>query len=198
MPEKSNRRKERVPLSPEELHYFIKLKKLKKQQQLEEFKATDFYKIISYCNIFLIALVTYFVLTILISCSWSSDKITALTTTRGEYNRENQQRTVSDVIVSTPSITDLHIVTQSLYQEPAIDQTIFIGKDWIFRKTLKAKFQYDDRAFWENKTYPALLLCSVSLIISLFVYKANLHLTFNGLLTTLAMLSLSSLYFIFV
>lgn len=198
MPEKPSSRKERITLTPEERHYFIKLKKLKQAQQLEAFKATRFYKNTSYINIVLIAIVTYFTLSVLVLCHWEQQTIKKVAYTYGEYNKDFQKQSIVEVEVQTLSNNIFQIKTRLLFQEPAINETIYLGKDWLFGKTIKAKFAYDDRAFWLSKTYPCFVLCFFALLISLYVYRANLHLTQNGLLTTLGLLFLSALYFVCV
>lgn len=198
MPETTPRRKERIPLSPEELHYFIKLKKLKQLQKLEEFKATAFYKTGSYINIALIAIVTYFVLSVLILNEWETTTIIKNNTIYGEFNKEVQQREITELNIITALQQKIQLKTGLLFQEPKMQDAIFIGKDYLFGKIIKAKLNYDERSFWEHKTYPAFSLCVFALLMSLYVYRVNLHLTVNGLLTTFGLLLLSSLYFVFV
>ncbi len=198
MPETTPRRKERIPLSPEELHYFIKLKKLKQLQKLEEFKATLFYKTVSYINILLIAIVTYAVLSILILNKWETVTINKTTAVYGEYNKEVQQREIIELNIITILQQKIQLKTSSLFQEPKTQDPIFVGKDYLFGKIIKAKINYDERSFWEHKTYPAFSLCVFALLMSLYVYRVNLHLTVNGLITVLCLLFLSSLYFVFV
>lgn len=198
MPEKPPRRKERVPLSPEELHYFIKLKKLKQAQKIEAFKASRFYKIVSYINIALIALVTYFVLSVLILTRWESSTIKDVVITYGEFNTEIQQRSISALNMVTSAHQEIQLNPSLLFQEPQKNETIYLGKDYLFGKITKAKLNYDERAFWENKTYPGFYLCAFALLMSLYVYRFDSHLTTNGLLTVFGLLSLSSLYFICV
>jgi hypothetical protein len=198
MPEKPPIRKERIPLSPEELHYFIKLKKLKQAQKIEAFKASRLYKTLSYINIALIALVTYFVLSVLILTRWETSTIKQFSTTFGEFNNEIQQRSIFELNIITSSQQLIQLKPSMLFREPQQNETIYIGKDYLFGKSIKAKLNYDERAFWENKTYPGFSLCVFALLMSLYVYRFDKHLTANGLLTALGLLSLSSLYFICV
>lgn len=198
MPQTNPRRKERIPLSPEELHYFIKLKKLKQLQKLEEFKATSFYRRVNYINVFLIALVTYFALSVLILNKWDPVTIIKSNIVYGEYNKDVQQREIIELNIVTEMQQKIQLKTSLLFQEPKAQDTIFVGKDYLFGKIIKAKLSYDTRSFWEHKTYPAFSLCAFALLMSLYVYRVNLHLTVNGLITALALLLLSSLYFVFV
>lgn len=198
MPETNTRRKERIPLSPEELRYFIKLKKLKQLQKLEEFKATPFYKTVSYINIALIAIVTYVVLSVLILNKWEYTTISKASAVYGEYNTDVQQREIIELSIITVLQQKIQLKTSLLFQEPKTQNAIFVGKDYLFGKIIKAKLNDDARSFWEHKTYPSFSLCAFALLMSLYVYRVNLHLTVNGLITVLGLLLLSSLYFVFV
>ena len=198
MQEKPNRRKERVPLTPEELHYFKKLKKLKEIQYIERFKSTRFYNVINYFNIFLIAVVTYFFISILTLTQWQTHRISNLEVVYGEFNREVQQRDVSEIHLILENNERLVIKTRYLFQLPVVGAQLFVGKDWLFSKPLKVKLNYDDRSFWETKTYPSVVLCAFALLMTLYVYRVNQHLTSNGLLTSFGLLSIASLYFLFV
>lgn len=198
MQEKSNRRKERVPLTPEELHYFKKLKKLKEIHTIERFKSTRFYNVINYFNIFLIAVVTYFFISILTLTHWETHNISSLEIVYGEFNREVQQRDVSEINLVLENNEHLVIKTSYLFKLPAAGDQLFVGKDYLFSKALKVKLNYDERSFWETKTYPSVILCGFALLMTLYVYRLNQHLTSNGLLTSLGLLSIASLYFLFV
>ena len=198
MPEEQPRRKQRIPLSPEELYYFIKLKKLKEVKKLEQFKATSFYKVFNSINIFLAGLVTYCLLSIVVLSTWQETLITNYTIRLGELVPENEQFTISEIHLETMSGNELSIKTSYLFQQPTKYQPIFLGKDFIFHKTLKAKLSYDSRDFWSINAYASLSVCIFALAIGFYIYIYNLHLTANGLLTAFGLFGLASLYFILI
>ena len=198
MNEERPQRKPRVPLSPEELYYFVKLKKLKQVEKLEKFKATFFYKLFNCINISLAGLITYFILSILILNTWEQTYIASYNLSWGEIKPENNQRTISELQIKAVTGEFMQIKTDYLFKEPKINQLLFIGKDLIFNKTLKAKLSYDDRAFWTNNSYASISVCFFVLIIGLFVYKINKHLSVNGLLTVFGLFSLASIYFLLI
>ena len=198
MNEERPQRKPRVSLTPEELYYFVKLKKLKQVEKLEKFKATFFYKLFNCINIFLAGLITYFILSILILNTWEQTYIATYSLSWGGIKPENNQRTISELQIKAITGEDMQIKTDYLFKEPKINQLLFIGKDLIFNKTLKAKLSYDDRAFWANNSYASLSVCFFVLIIGLFIYKINMHLSVNGLLTVFGLFSLASIYFLLI
>lgn len=198
MKEEQSRRKQRVPLSPEELYYFKQIKKLKQIEKLEAFKSTYFYKILNRINIVLAGFLTYSILSILILCNWEQGYITKQVSTYGSLIKEKQQHTISDVelIISTGEF--VHLKTDELFEQPTANQTIFIGRDYIFNKIIKVKFAFDDRPFWNVNSYASLSLCLFAMSLGLFIYKVNKHLSVNGLLMVLGLFSLASLYFIVI
>ncbi len=198
MNEEQPRRKPRVTLSPEELYYFIKLKKLKQLEKLEKFKRSFFYKLFNYINIFLAGLITYFVLSILILSTWDQSHIARYSTSRGDIKPENNQRTISEIQLQTMSGNCVVIKTDYLFEEPKINQPVFLGKDIFFNKILKVKLSYDDRAFWSTNAYASLSVCFFVLCIGFMIYKINKHLSVNGLLTVFGLFSLASLYFLLI
>ena len=198
MNEEQPRRKPRIPLSPEELYYFVKLKKLKQIEKLELFKATFFYKLFSYINIFLAALITYFLLSILILSGWEQSYIVDYSASRGEVKPENNERTISEIQLQTMSGKCVVIKTDYLFEEPKINQPVYLGKDILFDKLLKVKLSYDDRAFWSINAYASLSVCFFALCTGFFIYKINKHLSVNGLLTVFGLFSLASLYFLLI
>lgn len=198
MPEEQPRRKQRIPLSPEELHYFIKLKKLKEVKKLEQFKATSFYKVFNSLNIVLAAVVTYCVLSILILTTWQKTYIQNYAITLGKLVPEIDQYTISEIHLQTMSGNEFTIKTDYLFKEPKTYQTVFLGKDYVFHKTLKAKLSYDNRAFWSINAYASLSVCLFALGIGFYIYHYNKHLTVNGLLTAFGLFGLASMYFILI
>ena len=198
MIEEQPRRKQRIPLSPEELYYFIKLKKLKEVKKLEQFKATLFYKVFNSLNVILIGVVTYCVLSIVILNTWQQTHIYNYSINLGALVPECDQYSISEIHLQTMSGNELTIKTDYLFNAPTKYQPVYLGKDFIFNKTLKAKLSYDNRAFWSINAYASFSVCLFALAIGFYIYKYNLHLTVNGLLTAFGLFGLACLYFILI
>lgn len=196
--EEQPKRRQRNPLSAEELHYFKKLKQLKQDEKITAFKQSNFYKRFNLANILLSALLAYYVFSVLFVCCWQSERVTLVHVTRGEYNEEVKERTISELDIETQTGNRFSVITNSFFKVPKINDTIYIGTDFLFNKHIKTKFSSDNRAFWNVNTYPSFTLCLVALILALFIYKLNRHITHNGLLTAFGLFALASLYFILV
>ncbi len=189
-------RKPRVPLSKEELFYVIETKKLKQQQQLVFFKASVFYKIINCLNIALAAFLCYATLSILFFCTWSTDVIKVTTANYGDYNIETQTRQIINLQLTLVNENSIEIKPINLLKAPANNTVIFVGKDYLMGKIIKTKLANEQSVFWCTKTYPIFTVCCFALIMGFFIYLANRHLTYNGLLTALGLFTLASLYFL--
>lgn len=191
-------RKPRIPLSPEELFYVKKIKELKEIKKVEDFKATFFYKFFNRMNIALAGFLSYCVLSILVFSQWQTATITYVKCSYDNFDREAQQQSISSIEIKTASGEFMPIRTSNLFIEPQEHQSVYIGRDFIFKKILKVKLQYDERTFWHIYTYPVFAICMFALGLGLFVYKVNKHLTVNGLLTVFGLFFLASIYFILV
>lgn len=197
MTEEQPRRKPRIPLSPTELYYFKELKKLKQAQKLEAFKAGAFYKITNRVNIALAAFLTYCILSILILNYWQKTHVASVITSYGETG-EDYRRTIAELQIRTNSGEFMILRTDQLFDVPARNQVIYMGKDFLFGKIVKARLSYDERPFWCFETYARFTVCVFALVIGFFVYQVNKHLTVNGLLVTFGLFFLASLYFVLV
>ena len=198
MQEDQVRRKPRIPLSPEELFYFKKIKQLKEQHKIQEFKATVFYKIINRINIVLAGFLSYCILSMLVCCYWQTAYVLKATCSFGEFNRNVQKRTITEIEITTTDGQFVPLKTSELYRIPQPSDIVYIGRDFIFDKIIKAKFAYDSRSFWHFYTFPAFTVSVFALCMGFFVYKVNKHLSTNGLLTVFGLFILASLYFVLI
>jgi hypothetical protein len=198
MTEEQPRRKQRVPLSPEELYYFKEIKKLKNKEKEEAFKATFFYKVLNRINIFFAGFLTYAILSTLILCSWEECSIIRQVSSFGALEKETQRHTISEVELSLNTGEEVRVKTDDLFEQPGNKQIVHVGRDLLFHKIMKVKFAFDDRTFWNVNAYASLSVCIFAMVLGLFIYKVNKHLSVNGLLMALCLFSLASLYFVVV
>ena len=198
MTEEQPRRKQRVPLSPEELYYFKEIKKLKNREKEEAFKATFFYKVLNRINIFLAGFLTYAILSTLILCSWEESFIEHQTVSFGALEQKTQRHTIRDVDLTLSTGEELHVKTDELFEQPKNKQLIHVGRDLLFNKIIKVKFAFDNRAFWNANAYASLSVCIFAMVLGLFIYQVNKHLSVNGLLMAMSLFFLASLYFVMV
>ena len=88
--------------------------------------------------------------------------------------------------------------TDDLFEIPEKDQEIFVGKDYLFGKIVKAKLSFDERPFWCHETYARFTVCIFALGMGFFIYNVNKHLTINGLLFTFGLFFLAGLYYVLI
>ena len=196
MMEEQPRRKQRIPLSPEELFYFKKLKQLKELKRVQDLKKTTFYKIINRINVALAAFLTYCLLSILISCNWQKAYVSKVMSYYGPFNEQVNAQSIIELQITTTDGTFVPIKTSDIYQVPQKNDLFYIGRDFVFNKIIKAKLSFDDRTFWHLYTYPSFIVIVFALCLGFFIYRVNKHLSVNGLLTVFALFFLASLYFV--
>lgn len=192
------RRKPRIPLSQEEVYYVRQLKQLRQFQKKETFKSSFFYKFIHTINVLLACVLSYGILSILTVCFWQKTYVSHVICKYGESHLKHKQRAISELQLTTTQGETIHLKTTGLVEAPVVNQPMFMGKDYVFRKTLKAKLAFDGRVFWHIHAYPLLTVCSFALVFSFLVYAINKHLTPNGLLVVFGLLSLGCCYFMFI
>jgi hypothetical protein len=199
MAEEKSKRRQSNPLSAEELHYFIKLKQLKQTEKIEVFKQSIFFKTFNALNVILTALLAYYIFSVLFGCAWQNDSITHVSVSRsGPFHEANGQRSIAEVNLETTGEKKFTIKTDLFFTEPLPKQSTSVGKDVVFGKILKVKFSKDDRLFWNSNTYPSFSLSIMVLLLGMFIYAVNKHLTVNGLLIAFGLFFLANLYFICV
>jgi len=196
MQEEQPRRKPRVPLSPEELYYYKKIKQLNELKRVDDFKKTSFYKIVNTLNIILAAFLAYCVLSVLICSRWEQLQLASANCIYGQYNNEDANTSIVEIQLLSTTGELIPIKTSDLFEPPKPNAVFFVGKDFIFNKIIKVKFETDTRSFWHLYTYPIFGVCVFALLMGFFVYKVNKHLTINGLLTVFGLFMLASLYFV--
>jgi hypothetical protein len=181
------------------LHYFIKLKQLKQTEKIENFKQSIFFKTFNISNVILSALLAYYIFSVLFGCAWQNDTIKHVSVSRsGAFNKDNGQRSIVEVNLETLEEGNFTIKTNLFFTEPLTEQSISIGKDVVFGKILKVKFSNDERFFWNINTYPSFSLSIMVILLGMFIYAVNKHLTVNGLLIAFGLFFLANLYFICV
>lgn len=192
------RRKPRIPLTPEELFYVMELKKLKKLQKLQSFKGSTFYKTTNCLNILYAAFLTYAIISNLMLCYWQKAYVEKAVCSYAGYVPEAHKRTIGIVDLYLTNGDFIKVRTSDFFNEPKPFELVYLGKDYLFDKVVKVQFTGASRPYWNENAIASTIVSVFALMIGCFVYLVNKHLTVNGLLMTLGMFTLASLYFIFV
>jgi hypothetical protein len=198
MQEEKPRRKPRIPLSPEELYYYKKVKQLNEQKRVEDFKATLLYRILNPINTVFAGFLTYCILSILICSQWQTNTVLKAKCSYGPYNREMKLPEITEIEFDTKVGENFKVATSNYFQVPQPGDVLYIGRDFIFRKIIKVKLDDADQIFWNINTYPLLVVALFALLLGFFVYKIDRHLNSNGLLTVFGLFTLASLYLVLI
>jgi len=191
----SEKRRPRVPLSPEELFYFIQLKKLRKTEQVLAFKATRYYKGLNSVNITIVVFISYIVLSAFFLCSWQKKYILDFKT-MGQYNDAAARREITNMSIRTTSGELFELSTSNLYELPRKFDAVWVGRDFLFGKILKGKLQGHPNGYLHVNLYPVFFISFFVLLVVFMVYHVNLHLTRYGLTAITTLLGLAFVYVI--
>ncbi|MBS1637043.1 MAG: hypothetical protein JST26_14085 [Bacteroidetes bacterium] len=197
-PSSAERRKNRIPLSPEELYYFIQLKKLRKTQELQAFKKTTYYKNLNRVNVFFVFILSYIVLSAFFLCHWEKTHVQSLYTSYEPVRPGVEKRSISDVHLQTVDGLDLSLKTENLFSVPQKDEAVWIGRDFLFGKILKARLFYEGEDYFHIGVYPLFFVCLFVMFIVCFIYNFNMHLTRHGLVGVTSLLGLAFIYVVCV
>jgi len=189
----TEKRRPRVPLSPEELFYFIQLKKLRKTEQVLAFKATRYYKGLNSVNITIVVLITYIVLSAFFLCSWQKNYILELKTV-GQYNAAAARREIINMSIRTTNGELIELSTSNLYELPRKFDAVWVGRDFLFGKILKGKLQGHREGYLHANLFPVFFISFFVIAVVFMVYYFNLHLTRYGLTAITILLGLALLY----
>ena len=74
MVEERPKRKQRIPLSSEELYYLKKLKVLNQIEKINAFKTSYFFKIFNFINICLCSVLAYYLFSVMFFCVWKQER----------------------------------------------------------------------------------------------------------------------------
>jgi hypothetical protein len=198
MLEEKSKRKPRVPLSSEELFYYKKLKVLNEQRKIEDFKKSTLFIAVNRLNVILASFLTYGLFSILVACHWEKSSISSAACSYEKQVEPNQVPSINAINIITSGGERIQVKTKALFDEPQANDIIFIGRDFIFNKTLKVKLGNRANTFWHFNTYPILAVILFALGLGFFIYNLNRHLNVNGLLTSFGLFILASLYFLLV
>lgn len=193
----SERRKNRVPLSAEELFYFIQLKKLVKTEQLLKFKKTRFYKVMNLINIGLITIIAYMVFSGFLLSHWEKVEIASVDPVYGPYHIEKGANEIHQLNIVTNTGLHLSAVTEHLFELPKEHDSIWIGKDFVFGKPLKIKLAHLHKSCFLFEIYPILFVGFFVMGMVCLIYAFNQHLTKHGLIGIFILLILGFLYVVF-
>jgi hypothetical protein len=183
MPQESNKRPPRIPLTPDEVKEFIRFKKFKERARIERFKKTRTYKILNAFNVISIIIYTEIIFAFLGSCNFAPHYILSTTVYTGDeiiggkrifssatfrmVNGKEYDVSIRDT-VSLPNIPGKSYTPAKLY----------VGKDWILRKEIKVRLEMGEKDYFIKRSFPLLFISILFGFVTfvLFGYNMNQHL----------------------
>ena len=182
MPQESNKRPPRVPLTPEEVQEFIRFKKYKERARIERFKRTRTYKILNVFNVISIIIYTEVIFAFLGSCDFTPHYILSTNIYTGDEIMAGK-RTISSATFKMINGKEYDVSIRDTINLPNVPGKLFVpaklyvGQDWILRKEVKVRLALADRDYYIKRSFPLLFISILFGFVTfvLFGYNMNQH-----------------------
>ncbi len=199
----TNKRPARIPLTPDEVKDFIRLKKHKEKVKLERFKQTKTYKVLNVFNIICIIIYTEIVFAFLGSCNFTTHYVRS---TEVYYSDEIKGgiRCYSSAIFKTVNDKVYDVSVRDTCQLPGLPTAeykpskIHVGKDWLLKKEIKVRVKKGGKDFYIKRAFPLLFISILWGIVTFVLFGYNMNqnnyslnvITFVNLITMLSFMLL--------
>jgi hypothetical protein len=174
MVSETNKRPPRIPLTPEEVQDFIRLKKHKERVKTERFKRTKTYKVLNAFNVICIIIYTEIVLAFLGSCSFTTHYIQSNNSYFGEEIKGGK-RIYSSVVFKTVSNKEYDIGVHDTVRLPENFSGLLVGSDWILKKEIKVRFKRGGKDFFIKRSFPLLFISILWGIVTFVLFGYNMN-----------------------
>jgi hypothetical protein len=197
MVQETNKRPPRIPLTPDEVKDFIRLKKHKERVKIERFKQTKTYKVFNAFNIICVIIYTEIIFAFLGSCNFTTHYIKSNNVYYGAEIKGGK-RIYSSAVFITVNDKEYEVGIHDTCALPPNYSGLLVGKDWLLKKEIKVRFKKGGKDFYIKRSFPLLFISILWGIVTfvLFGYNMNqnnysLHvITFVNLITMLSFLLL--------
>lgn len=174
MVSETNKRPPRIPLTPEEVQDFIKLKRYKERAKTERFKQTKTYKALNVFNIICIVIYTEIIFAFLGSCNFTTHYIKSSTSNYGAEILGGKR-----VFSSATFVT----VNDKVYEVGVNDTTALpknftglrVGSDWLLQKEVKVRFKKGGKDFYIKRAFPLLFISILWGIVTFVLFGYNMN-----------------------
>ncbi len=178
MAPQSNNKPPRQPLSPEELSYFIKLRKLRQLKVIEKFKKSRTYKVLNGFNLVAIVIYSELIFSFLGNCNFEGHYMKSFTPLSGNESLGGKRIYNSFMITSVNDVVydvTLHDTCGTLPDPTKRLERFYVGKDWIFQKEIKVKYSdYSDSYILKPAASLLFISCLMGIVtFSAFGYNLN-------------------------
>jgi hypothetical protein len=170
-----NRRRRRRPaMTTEELATLIEYKKRLERMKLAKFKQTSRFRIYNIFNIICAFIYFEIVFCYFGPAAYERHYSTRLTPHFGQ-DAITQKPIVTDIEILTTEGREYRLVLNENISVPPVGASFVVGKEFLLRKDLKAKFERGLREYRLFKASPILFLSMIVLVISVFSFVYNLN-----------------------
>jgi hypothetical protein len=197
MVQETNKRPPRIPLTPDEVKDFIRLKKHKERVKIEKFKRTKTYKVFNAFNIICVIIYTEIVFAFLGSCNFTTHYIYA---TDVFYSNEimNGKRPYSSVVFKTLNDKIYDVSVRDTSALPENFTGLMVGSDWLLKKEIKVRFERGGKDYFIKRSFPLLFISILWGIVTFVLFGYNMNqnnyslnvITFVNLITMLSFMLL--------
>lgn len=197
MVQETKKRPPRIPLTPEEVKDFIRLKKHKERARIERFKKTKTYKVFNVFNVICIIIYTEIIFAFLGSCNFTTHYIKS---TDIYYSDEiiGGKRTFSSAVFKTVNDKVYDVSIRDTSALPANYTGLRVGSDWLLKKEIKVRFTKGGKDYFIKRSFPLLFISILWGIVTFVLFGYNMNqnnyslnvITFVNLITMLSFMLL--------
>lgn len=193
----TKKRPPRIPLSPDEVQEFIRLKKHRERIKVERFKQTKTYKVFNAFNVICIIIYTEIIFAFLGSCNFTTHYIKSYDV---YYSDEiiGGKRVFSSAVFKTvyDKVYDVSIRDTNMLPEKFTG--LRVGSDWLLQKEIKVRFKKGGKDFFIKRSFPLLFISILWGIVTFVLFGYNMNqnnyslnvITFVNLITMLSFMLL--------
>lgn len=174
MVSESKKRPPRIPLTPEEVQDFIKLKRYKERAKTERFKKTKTYKALNVFNIICIVIYTEIIFAFLGSCNFTTHYIKSNTF---NYGAEilGGRRVFSTAVFTTVNDKVYEVGVNDTTALPKNFTGLRVGSDWLLQKEVKVRFKKGGKDFYIKRAFPLLFISILWGIVTFVLFGYNMN-----------------------
>jgi hypothetical protein len=193
----TNKRPPRIPLTPEEVKDFIRLKKHKERVKIEKFKQTKTYKVFNAFNVMCIMIYTEIIFAFLGSCNFTTHYVKSVDMYFSDEIKGGK-RCYSSVVFKTVNDRIYDVNVHDTCNLPARFSGLNVGKDWLLRKEIKVRFEKGGKDRFIKRSFPLLFISILWGIVTFVLFGYNMNqnnyslnvITFVNLITMLSFMLL--------
>lgn len=170
----TNKRPPRIPLTPDEVKDFIKLKKYKERAKIERFKKTNTYKVLNVFNVICVIIYTEIIFAFLGSCNFTTHYIKSVTSNYGSEIKGGK-RVFGSALFTTVNDKEYEVGINDTIALPKKLTGLRVGSDWLLKKEVKVRFKKGGKDFYIKRSFPLLFISILWGIVTFVLFGYNMN-----------------------